>query len=373
MFNKKTAAFAAVLLLCTMMGFTDEPARPQEGIRVFSVGVGAMYLPSFLPSFGGSTSVLPFYDNFSINGNIRNIIQEGPNLHLYFGLSHGISQQVLMPKEYKEFTSYDTLEQSIDTVYGNAVFSFLDFFNIQPRVDYIRNRLVTEDSNNSDYNFDKISVSGSLSFDTRYSSRETWFVGQAPQYPEKGFMLSVGGTYNTVTEIEGTSYNYWTLESKMQGLVQLHEFAVLSLEVDGKSFLEKNTHRANMISASVIGSYPVPGDYAVDSNIELRLLHKAGMFVETPRFGLASFLFKFSPGILVGYNNGFSGRIGETGLTMIHSGYISPLIEIRLNGGLMMVTRFDFAVSTSGLQNGVFSINFSTVGGTPGPLFKTFF
>ena len=98
----------------------------------------------------------------------------------------------------------------------------------------------------------------------------------------------------------------------------------------------------------------------LDGTMEIRFLHPAGLFWESPAFWyINSFLFKFSPGIAVGANGGMVGRFNSSNYQYLGSAYISPVVAIRMNGSLLTVARCDIALGSSSVFKGVFSLNLS--------------
>ena len=358
--RKVTPGFL-LLLIFIIFSLTSEEQRPKEGIRVFSTDVSGMYFPSFITTFGGSKSVLPFHDNFAASLKLSNLIKKGPNLHLSFGVNHLITSASLMPETDGELTISDSAEQETGTASAAASFTFLDFFTLVPGVQYTQNRTVSSDTLFSDYNFDELKGSLEIAYEARYSTLEQWYLGAIPLYPNRGFMAAAGSTYRYIDETltDGT-HGIMSMTGKFQYLIGLHEFITLSLHGAAAANLEKTDHRIAKTTVQIIGSYPAVGDYSGDAHLELRFLHPAGLSLLTPSFLIARQLFKLSPGVVLGYNAGAAGSYDGSALTFIQSGYISPVVAIRWNGNLIMVFRFDIAFA-SRRKGGVFSINFGTI------------
>ena len=112
----------------------------------------------------------------------------------------------------------------------------------------------------------------------------------------------------------------------------------------------------------MLGALETAGDYAVNVGVELRFLRPSGVFWESPEFWyISSFLFKFSPGFIIGYNAGMAGRYQDGNRVFQHSFHVSPLVAIRMNGDLQTVLRADLAVANSGIYTVVLSASFGTV------------
>ena len=125
--------------------------------------------------------------------------------------------------------------------------------------------------------------------------------------------------------------------------------------------LEKDILLSQAVTSQVLGSYEIPGDYAMDGKFELRFISPKGIYWDSPPIWyIQSFMFKFSPGLVLGYNGGWTGLYSSKRFKWQHSAYVSPLIAIRINGDLSSVMRFDFAFSSSQIYEYIFSINFSS-------------
>jgi len=347
----------------------EENKRPKEGVRYIETDLSASYFAPLLLNWNQGDDTFAYYNGFSFRGSIYNLIKEGPNLHLFYSVDHSIGPKVVIPEERGEIMEYELKNQSTNVVSVQALFSPGYFFNISLTGDYWQNRIIHEDVSYKDYSFNKMDTGLELLWDSRYSSLESWYRGTIFKYPQEGFLLGLGGNLLWGEEtLLKNQYQKGYLNARAEYIQPLFPYWGLFFGVRGKSFLQSYEQRAIALESEVIGAYPLMGDYNADGRIEMRFFYPGGLFVKTPRWGVASFLLKFSPGFLVGYNGGITGRFEQGASIFQQSVYATPVIAMRFQGNLMLVARFDFSFSSSQEFNGVFSVNFGFFNSEIAPL-----
>ncbi len=320
-------------------------------------------------------SPFPFFNNYGFTGIIQNIFVTGPNLNFGYGYYHQIQNNTVLSNnsEAVENPAYKWQNQDLLTLYGN--YSFLYFCQINADLNYKMNRLVNPDSTYDSYNYNKLSFNLSFIYDRRFSSLQQWTLGQVFIYPEEGFLFAAGSSHNIVKNLNNDSNS--TINSvflKSQLLFHPIKPLIFSVNLSGESLLESNRLWAFSPAASVIGSYEIPCDYYIKGEFEMRILIPKGIFWDSPAFWyFNSYSFKFSAGILVGYSGSYAGYFNQKNDYYIHSAYISPMIAIRMNGILLTVLRFDFAITSSKSFNYILSINLGTIGSAPSSIWKSGF
>lgn len=180
-----------IVLFFSIYSFNFARTEPIEQIRAMSSDINAFYFPSL-----GSGS-LPYFDNFSISGNWINLFPKGNNLNFYYGYNHSVDNSVILPPDQAELTNYQYTPQSLDNMFGSVNFAFLDYFQLNGRADYTVNRVVAANSF-QDYNYNMSSYTFNFIYDWRYSSLEDWYKGMVFIYPEEGFYVSLGSSFNRI-------------------------------------------------------------------------------------------------------------------------------------------------------------------------------
>lgn len=357
----RNAGMASVLLGLLLMLLPNVYGweAPVEPPRVRQSFLTAVYLPSFGLL---SPSALPLYDNFFVDGNIVNLFPRGMNLSFYYGVSHTVKDAAVFPESPAETAKYLYLTQASDTVYGRVNYVFYDYFQLNGRVDYLQNQLVWKNTGFDDYNMNRLTLSGDVSYDIRYSSIENYFKGKVFLFPEEGWRVAAGIRYHSFHSRESVGLpDVYEVYGGFQSLFHLSKFWVLSLTVNGESHLNTNASRTQFLTAKVNGASEIPGNYNTDLGLEIRFLQPIGLFWESPEFWyINSFLFKFSPGFAVGYNAGLTGNFRDNRPVFQNSVNLSPLVAVRMNGDLISVLRFDFIIASSSLYRFMLSFNFNT-------------
>ncbi|MGA2546500.1 MAG: hypothetical protein ABSF43_08140 [Rectinemataceae bacterium] len=338
---------------------------PVEPPRVQQSFLTALYAPSFSLF---SKSTYPLNDNFRIDGSWVNLFPKGDNLNFYFGVVHSITELPLFPPGTSETEGYNLTQQAGDAVYGKFTYAFWDYFQFNGGVEYLQNRNVARIAGYEDYDFNRLSFSEALSWDLRYSSIEKYYKGKVFLFPEEGFRLSAGlrereffPAGESLTAGAGPSWSPQAF-GDAEYLIHPDRLWVIALSGSGEANLAAGFPRVQAATSNVLGALETAGDYALDASVELRFLRPNGLFWESPEFWyVSSFLFKFSPGFILGYDAGTTGRYQDGSRIFQQSFYASPMVAIRMNGDLITVLRADFAVASSGIYTLVLSVTFRTV------------
>jgi len=366
----KRRASASILYAFLLSSGTVASLRawepPPEPPRVPQSFLTALYAPSF----GLFTpSSYPLNDYFSVDGGWINLFPKGDNLNFYYGIGHSISDLPLFPSSSTGLESLDLVQQARDSLYGKVTYAFLDYFQFNGGVEYLQNRKVSPATGYEDYDYDRLSFSEALSWDMRYSSIETYYKGKIFLYPEQGFRVSGGLLENLFfpagDSLAGGSAS-WSPQAfgEIQYLFHPGRMWVIALDGTGEANLVAESSRVQAAISTVLGALDTAGDYALDADVELRFLRPNGVFWESPPFWyISSFLFKFSPGFILGYDAGTTGLYRDGSRIIQQSVYASPLVAIRMNGDLETVLRADFSAASSGLYKVVLSLSVGTVGG----------
>jgi hypothetical protein len=337
------------------------------------------YLTAFYtPSFGlFSPSAYPLHDFFGVDGGFVNLFPKGDNLNFYFGIGHSIKDLPTFPGSSSAIESPSQIEQAADTVYGKVTYVFLDYFQLNGGVEYFQNRKVSRASGYEDYDYDELSFSESLSWDLRYSSIESYYKGKLFLYPEQGFRVSGGLTesrYMPAGDALAGESPSWSPQAfgEIQYLIHPNSLWVIALDGTGQANLAAGSSRVQAATSSVFGAFEAAGDYSLGADVELRFLLRSGAFWDSPPFWyISSFLFKFSPGFILGYDAGTAGMYRDGSTIFLQSVYASPMLAIRMNGDLETVLRADFSAASSGLFKVVLSLTVGTVGAPRStPLFQ---
>jgi hypothetical protein len=353
----------------------DPPVEPPRARQSY---LTALYAPSFGLALGQSPpSAYPLDDNFAVDGGMVNLFPRGDNLNFYYGVGHSIAQLPLYSGAAPATESFATAAQARDLVYGRATYVFLDYFQLDGGVEYDQNRKVERASGYEDYDYDRLSLSESLSLDLRYSSIESYYKGKIFLYPEQGLRASAGlfeNRYYPAGDSAATGSPSWSPQAfgELQYLLHPQRVWVIALDATGKANLEASSPRVQAAASSVLGAVPSAGDYALDADVELRFLRPNGLFWESPEFWyVSSFLFKFMPGFILGYDAGATGLYRDGSVVVQQSLYLSPLVAIRMNGDLEAVLRADISAATSSQYKVLLTLSVGTVGaGKPGPMIQ---
>ncbi len=330
----------------------------------------------YAPSFGLlGPSAYPLHDYFAIDGGWVNLFPKGDNLNFYYGAGHSITELPLYSGAAPATESFDTAEQAQDLLYGRGTYAFLDFFQLNGGVEFAQNRKVSRTVGYEDYDYDRLSLSEALSWDHRYSSIESYYKGKLFLYPEQGLKASGGlreNLYFPAGDSQGTASPSWSPQAfgEIQYLLHPGRLWVIALDGTGQANLAVSSPRFQAATSSVLGATQAAGDYALDADIELRFLRPNGLFWESPEFWyVSSFLFKFSPGFILGYDAGGAGLYRDGSYLFQQSIYASPMVSIRMNGDLEAVIRADFCAASSGQYKVLLSLGLGTVGaGKTSPL-----
>ncbi len=340
---------------------------PLEEVRSPQSGASAVYFPSL--GLGASGSVLPFHDNFSVAGYAHDLIPEGPNLNLDFGFSHDIQDSLVIPASGE---AVDSFLFNRDKAWLSSVYSFLHFYKFEAELDYDKNQPVDfGDAALDDYSYQRFTGRLGLAYDRRRSSHEAWTSGLPPTYPESGFVAGFGARGNLSTNLlTETTTPSLSAYARFQALAPLGRWLTLSMEGYGESLLTKPVSRASDLSTEVVGAYQIGGDYVADADLELRFAWPTGLYFESPPILLInSFLFKLSPGLILGYDGGLAGSLGAAP-DMLQAFYVSPLVSVRVEGSLVAFLRCDLSVANSNYSRLVFAIGIGDVNAKSSPLWR---
>ena len=338
---------------------------PVEPPRMLQSSLTALYAPSFGLL---SKSAYPLHDSFSVDGSYVNLFPKGQNLNFYFGALHSIKDMPIFPAASAETEGFNLASQARDSVYGRFTYVFYDYFQFNGGVAYLQNRSVARAAGFEDYDFDRLSLSGALSLDLRYSSIEKYYKGKVFLYPEEGYRVSAGMRAHEYfpagqSLVPGAGPS-WSPQAfgDFEYLIHPGRLWVVALNGSLEANLAPGAPRVQAATSKVLGALETAGDYAGEAGVELRFLRPSGVFWESPEFWyVSSFLFKFSPGFVLGYNAGMAGRYQDGSRVFQHSFHASPLVAIRMNGDLLTVLRADLAVASSGIYTVVLSASFGTV------------
>jgi hypothetical protein len=349
---------------------------PVEPPRMLQSSLTTLYAPSFGLL---SKSAYPLHDNLSVEGSWVNLFPKGQNLNFYFGALHTIKDMPIFPAASAETEGFSQASQARDSVYGRFTYVFYDYFQFNGGVAYLQNRSVARVAGFEDYDFDRLSLSGALSLDLRYSSIEKYYKGKIFLYPEEGYRVSAGMRaheyFPAGQSLAPGAGPSWSPQAfgDLQYLVHPGRLWVVAFSGSVEANLAPGAPRVQAATSKVLGALETAGDYAADAGVELRFLRPSGVFWESPEFWyVSSFLFKFSPGFIVGYNAGMAGRYQDGSRVFQQSFHASPLVAIRMNGDLLTVLRADLAVASSGIYTVVLSASFGTVdAGKPTSLVKS--
>jgi len=340
---------------------------PLEEARSPQSGASAIYFPSF--GLGASGSILPFHDNFSVAGYAHDLIPEGSNLNLDFGFSHGLQDSLLIPASGE---AVDSVIFNRDKAWLSSVYSFLHFYRLEAELDYDKNQPVDfADASLDDYRFRRFTGRLGIAYDRRRSSHETWTSGLPPVYPETGFIAGVGASGNLSTNLvtEATTPSL-SAYARFQVLAPLARWLTLSVGGHGESLLSKPVSRASDLSTEVVGAYQIGGDYVADADLELRFAWPIGLYFDSPPILLInSFLFKISPGLVLGYDAGLAGSLGGAP-DALQSLYVSPLVSVRVEGSLVAFLRCDLSVANSRYSRLVLAVGIGDVNAKSNPLWR---
>jgi hypothetical protein len=370
----RRAAACALLLSSGAFASLRAWEPPVEPPRVRQSFLTAVYAPSFSLF---SSSAYPLHDSFSVDGGFVNLFPKGDNLNFYYGIGHSMTDLPIFPDSSSAIESFDLQQQARDTLYGKVTYVFLDYFQFNGGVEYLQNRKVARTTGYEDYDYDRLSFSEALSWDLRYSSIETYYKGKIFLYPEQGFLVSGGvseNLYLPAGDSLASGSASWSPQAfaEIQYLLHPDRLWVIALDGAGQANLASSSSRIQAADSAVFGALDTAGDYALDADVELRFLHPGGLFWESPEFWyISSFLFKFSPGFILGYDAGTTGLYRNGSSLFQQSVYASPLVSIRMNGELQTVLRADFCASSSGLYKVVLSLSIGTVGvGATNPMIQ---
>jgi hypothetical protein len=362
-------AASLLLLACAAVPSASAWEPPVEPPRVTQSYLTALYAPSFGLALGQtSPSAYPLDDYFAVDGGLVNLFPKGDNLNFYFGIGHSIAQLPLFAGSAPATESFATIAQARDILYGRSTYVFLDYFQLNSGVEYDQNRKVARESGYEDYDYDRLSLSETLSLDLRYSSIESYYKGKIFLYPEQGLRASAGlleNRYYPAGDSAATGSPSWSPQAfgEMQYLIHPQRLWVIALDATGKANLEASSPRVQAATSSVLGAVQTAGDYALDANVELRFLRPNGLFWESPEFWyVSSFLFKFMPGFILGYDAGAAGLYRDGSVVFQQSLYVSPLVAIRMNGDLEAVLRADISAATSSQYKVLLTLSVGTVG-----------
>ena len=359
----RRAAVAMLLVVGAIASLTAwEP--PMEPPRMLQSSLTTLYAPSFGLL---SKSAYPLHDNFSVDGSYVNLFPRGQNLNFYFGALHTIKDMPIFPAA-AETEGFNLASQARDSAYGRLTYVFYDYFQFNGGVTYLQNRSVTATTGFADYDFNRLTFSGALSWDLRYSSIEKYYKGKIFLFPEEGFRVSAGmrehGYFPAGQSLTPGAGPSWSPQAfgDFEYLIHPGRLWVIAFNGSGEANLSAGAPRVQAATSKVPGAMETAGDYTVDAGLEVRFLRPSGVFWESPEFWyISSFLFKFSPGFIVGYNAGMAGRYQDGSRVFQQSFHVSPLVAIRMNGDLQTVLRADLAVASSGIYTVVLSASFGTV------------
>lgn len=341
-------SLVVVVLLLTGRG-TDAVSGTQkfvydEGPRAMSVHFSTFIFPSALVPFS-EAGPLSWYDNFSVNGSVTNIVARGPNLHMYGSYTHTIAPSFVYDFDaMKTYTSKE-VERTRDVLNVDTRYIFGDLWQIQ-----LKNRwgqdVLTEPDSALSLQYCRRFYEGRLGIahDRRYSSRETWYPGKRFKYPEEGSYGALYVLHRTAQRVfTHHSSHFEGMEMRYNQLVHLVHLFVFSVNVHGKTFFSPLPGEAKMLK-SAIGGVSVPCDYWARITPEVRYASRKGVFWQSPAFYyVPRILFKVSPGIAGGYDYVRSGNFNHSQREHAASVYVSPLCLVRMNGNLSFLLRMNAA------------------------------
>jgi hypothetical protein len=351
------------ILLYIVLGFSfihskEKRSFPPERPRVKQSKLTVVYFPSFGVT---AKSPLPLYDNFYINGEYINVFPRNANLNFYYWVQYFIRDSIAYPDKAEELSISDLFSREQSIIGGKVNGAFLRFFQINLQSEYIKSRSVAAGNAYADFNYQKIAISADMSYDSRYSFVENYYRGKIFKFPQEGFLLKAGVGYNVLFPDTVTGHvTFLQASFYSQLLIQLHKYWILSGYIKADALSKKDINGAHKITSTVIGAYDIPGDYTASGSVELRFLSGKGLYYDSPPFWyIASFMFKFSPGFILGYNPGLAG-VYTGKMLSVHSFYLSPIVAIRINGELQSVLRLDFSITTSSSYSYILAVNYST-------------
>jgi|GEM_PF-5120930 hypothetical protein len=324
--------------------------------------IAGYYLPSF------TSSPYEFFNSFGFAGYIQNIFVTGPNLNVNYSFLHIIQYNTVLANSALNADNPVYAWQSQDTLDVSAGYSFMYFCRINADVNYSKNSLVYQDIDDNFYDYSRLNPNLNFVYDRRYSSLQQWTLGEVLIYPEEGYLLSLGDSYNIINDTGGNFQdNLNSITARGEFLLHPFKELVIAMDASGQSLLGHNQYQAFSPETNVIGSYNIPGDYFANGSVEMRFLFPVGSYWDSPAFWyIGSYDLKFSPGFILGYNGACAGYLnsGEQ-VSFIDSVYISPMLAIRLNGTLVSVLRFDIAAASGRNFNYVLSFNIGVIGSVP--------
>ena len=358
----------AVVVICLSIGialpvFANDPTNPEDLLRSATVTTNAFMFPSALNPLSTPSS-LSWYDNYSMAINFLNLIPRGNNLSISTYVNHGIAPVQITPRSGNGDQITSTIGS--DIIGANVRFTFLQLLTIIPAIEYSQSKVYSINPEVQDYSYDAIQAGLTLSWESRYSSWENWYLGQVPVYGNRGYEASISYYFKNCFENNtGQSISTHILGADIQGYIPLDDYFTVALGGNGSFSLTEVPQRVIRQHLSMVASPGYDGDFAANAVAELRFLHPVSLSITTPAFLIAPQDFRFSPGFLVGYNLAICGSYNQSSPLVVQSIYIAPLIAIRLNATLLIVFRVDcgFNFTSDGIAK--FVLDFGTVGSQP--------
>ncbi len=347
-------------LACVVLGFSEEREEPRSWVRSSSSGVSVSYMPLF------GAGVLPYHSQFSLSGGFYNLIAEGPNLHIFYGLTHQIGEQTVITGTGTEATFANEF-QSYDALSLGVRFAFLKFFHLEATGRSIQNRVLKKNSPFNDYSYDGYGLMGTLAYDTRRSDFEEWYEGIFPAYPHRGVRLALGYGGDFIVE-KGL---YPRLEGEVQVFFPLANWWTLALRASGTGALQ-SLPGPYKLAFSPVGAQTAIGDWGGWGAAEVRYyLPEGGFEFFTPAFWyFASYSVQLIPGFLGGVSTSVGGSYDQPNQEVVGwSVYLAPLVGIYVMSSPMAYLRFDVVLSQHMEPRFGISINMGAVNEKPGTIF----